>query len=152
MIYMTDIYIWSYTDSEVFFMPKFSDAEREAISAALLRQGVRLFCEYGPRKVTIDEIAKAVGIAKGSFYAFYGSKEELYFSILARRQQDMWRRMDAFLRQNTHPPPRGLVTAAIRLGFSTISEYPTIQRTAGATLVVWLRKLPGPVTQPHPQG
>lgn len=130
-------------------MPKFSKTEREAISASLLEQGERLFCEYGLRKVTIEEIAKAAGIAKGSFYAFYGSKEELYFAILARCQQDMWGRMDAFLTENTALPPRALLGAAIRYVFAIIDEYPMIGRTDSETMVVLLRKLPNAVTQHH---
>ena len=130
-------------------MPKFSKSEREAITDTLLKQGERLFCEYGLRKVTIEEIAKAAGIAKGSFYAFYGSKEELYFAILARCQQDMWGRMDTFLDENTALPPRALLKAAIRFIFAIIDEYPMIKRTDSETMVVLLRKLPDTVTEHH---
>lgn len=130
-------------------MPKFSDAEREAIATALLQKGEQLFCEYGLRKVTVEEIAKAAGIAKGSFYAFYASKEELYFAILARCQQDMWGRMDAFLDENTALPPRALLKQAIRFVFGIIGEYPMIQRTDNETMVQLLRKLPATVTGHH---
>ena len=130
-------------------MPKFSDTEREAIAAALLQKGEQLFCEYGLRKVTVEEITKAAGIAKGSFYAFYGSKEELYFAILARCQQDMWGRMDAFLDENTALPPRALLKKAIAFIFQIIGEYPLIRRTDSETMVQLLRKLPGEVTAHH---
>lgn len=130
-------------------MPKFSDTEREAIAAALLQKGEQLFCEYGLRKVTVEEITKAAGIAKGSFYAFYASKEELYFAILARCQQDMWGRMEAFLDENTALPPRALLKKAIAFIFQIIGEYPLIRRTDSETMVQLLRKLPGEVTAHH---
>lgn len=37
---------------------------------------------YGIRKTSIDELVKEVGIAKGSFYSFYPSKEVLFFEVI----------------------------------------------------------------------
>ena len=54
-------------------MPKFSDAEKEIIKQKLMQEGERLFTSYGIKKVTIDEIVQAAGIAKGSFYSFYSN-------------------------------------------------------------------------------
>lgn len=130
-------------------MPRFSEPERAAISAALQKQGERLFCEYGLRKVPVEELARAAGIAKGSFYAFYASKEELYFDILARCQRDMWGRMAAFLDENAALPPRELAEASIAFVFAIIGEYPLIRRTDSETMVILMRKLPGDVTGHH---
>ena len=48
-------------------MPKFSDAEKEFIRQKLMQEGERLFVSFGIKKVSIDEIVQATGIAKGSF-------------------------------------------------------------------------------------
>ena len=34
------------------------------------------------KKTSVDQLTKAVGIAKGSFYKFYESKEMLFFAVL----------------------------------------------------------------------
>ena len=34
------------------------------------------------KKTSVDQLTKAVGIAKGSFYKFYESKEILFFAVL----------------------------------------------------------------------
>ncbi|RPJ03614.1 MAG: TetR/AcrR family transcriptional regulator, partial [Spirochaetaceae bacterium] len=61
-------------------MPKgFTEREKELIRKKLYTEGTRLFGQYGVQKTTVDEIAKAAGISKGSFYGFYDSKEELFF-------------------------------------------------------------------------
>jgi AcrR family transcriptional regulator len=61
-------------------MPKtFGPEERETIRRELIIRGTELFSRYGLRKCTIDEIARAAGIAKGTFYLFYPSKEEFFF-------------------------------------------------------------------------
>ena len=64
-------------------MPKgFTEYEKEIINAALLREGKTLFSTFGLKKTSIHDLTRAVGIAQGSFYNFYQSKEELYFEIL----------------------------------------------------------------------
>jgi AcrR family transcriptional regulator len=40
-----------------------------------------LFIEQGIERVTIDDIVKAAGIAKGSFYRYYQDKEELVSAL-----------------------------------------------------------------------
>ena len=49
----------------------------------LAEKGRLIFSKYGIRRTTVEELTKAVGIAKGSFYLFFESKEELYFHILS---------------------------------------------------------------------
>lgn len=42
----------------------------------------RLFSEKGEQATTVDEIAKEAGIAKGTFYKMFGSKDELIQQIM----------------------------------------------------------------------
>ena len=64
-------------------MPKaWSKQEKEIIRKNLINKSMKLFEKYGLQKTTVDEIVRAAGISKGSFYLFYGSKEELYFDVL----------------------------------------------------------------------
>lgn len=51
--------------------------QREHIKKSILDTSVSLFLEKGYENTTIDEITKAVGIAKGTFYNFYSSKSEI---------------------------------------------------------------------------
>ena len=46
-----------------------------------MREGEKLFERYGYRKVSIDEIVEAAGIAKGTFYLYFDSKDVLYHEI-----------------------------------------------------------------------
>jgi len=63
-------------------MPKiFSAEDREVIRKQLLAAGRDQFLRYGLRKTRVEELAGAVGIAKGTFYNFFSSKEELCFEI-----------------------------------------------------------------------
>jgi len=55
----------------------------------ILQSAIRLFAEKGYQATSIQDIADDCSIAKGSIYKYYGSKEDLYISILEKRQQDM---------------------------------------------------------------
>lgn len=63
----------------------FTEDERRRIAGVLLDAGEELFTTQGLRKTSLDELAGAAGIAKGSFYAFFDSKESLYLEVMLRR-------------------------------------------------------------------
>ncbi len=64
-------------------MPKtFNQQESEQIRKTLMIKGQGLFSTVGLRKTTVDDLVKSAGIAKGSFYKFFPSKEILYLEIL----------------------------------------------------------------------
>ncbi len=65
----------------------FDDREKELICNNLLEKGRGLFARYGLKKTSIKNLTDAVGIAQGSFYKFFDSKEELYFTILEREEE-----------------------------------------------------------------
>ena len=64
----------------------FDENERDLIRRKLLEKGRKLFEIYGLKKTSVDEITQAVGIAKGSFYNFFQSKEELFFEIFEEEE------------------------------------------------------------------
>ena len=59
------------------------------IRERLLAAGRELFARYGLRKTTVEELARAAGIAKGTFYLFFPSKEALYAEVLLSVIPDM---------------------------------------------------------------
>lgn len=64
-------------------MPRaFDEREREAIDEQLRAAGRKLFSTLGIAKTSIDQLIGAAGIAKGSFYQFYESKELLFMTLL----------------------------------------------------------------------
>lgn len=68
-------------------MPKgFNEQEKQRIMESILDEARKLFSTYGLKKTSIKDITQAVGIAQGSFYLFFQSKEELYFAILEQEE------------------------------------------------------------------
>ncbi len=64
-------------------MPRmYSPEERKHIEETLHSAASECLAIYGVRRTTVDEIVRRAHIAKGSFYLFYSSKEELFLSVL----------------------------------------------------------------------
>jgi AcrR family transcriptional regulator len=70
------------------------DLNRRQRTEALRRAGLTLFLERGVDVVTIDDIAKAAGTAKGNFYRYFTDKNELVESILEPVAHSMREAMD----------------------------------------------------------
>ena len=60
----------------------FTDYETEQLRRVLLKETRHCAVTLGMKKTSVDQLKKAVGIAKGSFYKFYESKEILFFAVL----------------------------------------------------------------------
>jgi len=55
----------------------------------ILKTSARVFAETGISRSSMSEVAKACGIAKGSIYHYYESKEILIFDILDRYLEEL---------------------------------------------------------------
>ncbi len=68
-------------------MPRaFNENERTNIRHHLRESGRRLFATTGVVRTSLDQLTSAAGIAKGSFYKFYDSKELLFMELLEESQ------------------------------------------------------------------
>lgn len=77
-------------------MPKtYSEDEKNHIVAQLKKEANLLMLEKGVKKTTVDELAKRVGIPKGTFYLFYPSKEMLLYDVT----QDFHQQVDAYIEE-----------------------------------------------------
>ena len=59
-------------------------AVREDISDLILDAADRLLARYGYKKMTMDDVAKEVGIGKGTIYLHFKSKEEIALARVDR--------------------------------------------------------------------
>lgn len=67
----------------------FNDNEKEFIKEKLKEVAYDCLLKYGIKKTTVDQIVQMTGIAKGSFYKFYDSKEILFFTVLEEYQKSI---------------------------------------------------------------
>jgi len=55
---------------------------------------MKLFSETDFHEVTVDEIAKNVGLSKGTLYLYFKNKENLFFSIITEKTNDLLHRLE----------------------------------------------------------
>ncbi len=64
-------------------------ARREAI----LDVATRLFARYGFRKTSVADIIRDAGVARGTVYKYFSTKEEIFHAVIRREMQDMLSRV-----------------------------------------------------------
>ena len=84
----------------------FTEYETEQLRKALLKETRRCAATLGMKKTSVDQLTKAVGIAKGSFYKFYESKEMLFFAVMENIHSELYDVADHVLSEtdNLSPP------------------------------------------------
>ena len=68
-------------------MKAFTDKEKQFVTEALMQKGKERFAAFGIKKTTVEDLTQSVNIAKGSFYLFFDSKEDLYFRNLMQEKR-----------------------------------------------------------------
>ena len=77
----------------------FTDYETEQLRKALLKETRHCAVTLGMKKTSVDQLTKAVGIAKGSFYKFFESKEMAFFAVLESIHAELYGVADQALQQ-----------------------------------------------------
>ena len=65
----------------------FSAAEKLAIREQLLSEGTEMMLNSGITKMNLEQLARSAGIAKGTFYHFFQTKQHFILAIIRRYQE-----------------------------------------------------------------
>ena len=79
---------------------------REELRDAILDAATRLMERYGYKKMTMDDLAREVGIGKGTIYLHFRSKEEVALSVVDRTNARLHCQLRAILRSSGTPVER----------------------------------------------
>lgn len=99
----------------------------------LLAAAEQLFGERTYRHATVAEICARAGIATGSFYAYFGSKQELFVALVRAINADVRAAMRTAIERasaapGAEPGQRAVERAAFRAFFDLLSRRPWIYR------------------------
>ena len=95
--------------------------ERAQRRDELLLAAARLFSERGYHGTSMQHLAQAMGILRGSLYAHIESKEDLLFDIVDRGADRFITRMEGVLALDTTPEEK--VRLAIKAHIETVAEH-----------------------------
>ncbi|MFX1389306.1 MAG: TetR/AcrR family transcriptional regulator [Promethearchaeota archaeon] len=123
-------------------MPKaFTNEEKKIIKNSLVEKGAELFGSYGLKRTNIEDLTNAVGIAKGSFYSFYNSKEELFLDVLGQAEEEIIKKVRHLLKKMKEDP-KGTFKEFLHVHINAPKENPIIQQIANKKVRDYLvRKL-----------
>lgn len=79
----------------------FTQEQQEEIREELFQKGILLIRELGLQRTTVDKLTKACGIAKGSFYLFYESKEDYLVALEEYTSGKMRKMLERYLAGHT---------------------------------------------------
>ncbi|MFZ2656239.1 MAG: TetR/AcrR family transcriptional regulator [Victivallales bacterium] len=82
---------------------------------AILTTAKKMFARYGLRKTSIDEIARAARVAKGTIYNYFGSKDQVYLGVLKREADEIVRNISLSVDKVSSPEEK--LTAFFRAKF-----------------------------------
>lgn len=118
------------------------DTNRRERTEALHRAALALFLERGIENVTVDDIAKAAGTAKGNFYRYAADKRELVEALIDPIAQSFERAFEACQQKMDHARSMPELTAAY-LGLAM--ELLEVVRTHPEIILLWLQesRVPG---------
>lgn len=74
-------------------------SKREEREKRILDAAIELLQKWGYRKTTLEDIAREAGVAKGTIYLYWPTREKLFMAIIEREQgklmQEIARRMES---------------------------------------------------------
>ncbi|MGN6405120.1 TetR/AcrR family transcriptional regulator [Sinomonas sp.] len=112
--------------------PTRGSARSEATKQRLFLAAVELIGQRGADAVTVDEIAAAAGVAKGTVYYNFGSKQELVQQLLRYGMGLVMARLlgeaDDGARRPPSQDPLAEVRGMVRRALEFIDEYPAFVR------------------------
>lgn len=100
----------------------FTDEQNRLICRNLIRKARCCGVTVGMRKTTVEQLANAVGISRGSFYKFFDSKELLFFAMLEDIHTECFAAAQNALQENAALLPAGRAAAAILAACRWLSE------------------------------
>lgn len=123
-------------------MPRFNEKEREEITQKLMFEGEKLFSKFGLKKVTVDDLAEAANISKGSFYAFYQNKEHLYIEINFKLQMNLYEQVKKEIINRKDLSKEEVLVWGLKILLKGFMSHPILINLNSTTWDYLRRKLP----------
>jgi AcrR family transcriptional regulator len=101
-------------------------ARREDVRDEILDATDRLLSRYGYRKMTMDDLAREVGIGKGTIYLYFKSKEEIALSHIDYIVERLKEKLTAIAREDAASPGerlREMLITRVLFRFDSVQHY-----------------------------
>lgn len=138
-----------YNEKEGNIMPKFNENEKLIIQNRLKEVGRNLFSQYGLKKVTVDDLVTSTNIAKGSFYAFYENKEQLFMQLNTEEQNTIFKEIESEIQRSGINKPKMLISFALKMALEKFIHNPILTQINDEIFNYLQRKIPTEMMERH---
>ena len=125
----------------------FSERERQVIKGRLLAAALDALARGGLNAASVADLAKEADIAKGSFYAFYPTKEHLFMEALESIEDDYRTRFSSAAEGEGTPVER--LERCFRAAFDLAESEPALRHLDMRTAERLARALPPDRVEEH---
>lgn len=94
-----------------------TDQEKELQKNRLLEKGKDVLFSYGVKKTSIEDITKAAGMAKGTFYKHFDSKDEFILEMIKRLHTKWFHQAELYFSGTSPESLKERIREFIRLCF-----------------------------------
>ncbi len=105
-----------------------NDEDKQARAEAILCEAGGLLADHPYAKITMAQVAASCGLAKGTLYLYFRSKEELFLALLERELVAWFDGLDTLLSEGPGGSPEGFG--------ARLAESLAERRTLGQLLVI----------------
>lgn len=130
-------------------MSKFTKEQRIQLKQAIIKEARELFSRYGYDKTSIQEITTKVSIAQGTFYHFFPSKAQLFFTLLEQEEQAIRTQLLNLPIKEKESPQLYMKRVLTKVIFSIEHNELLRELLVGPSLQRLMRRLPKEVLQSH---
>lgn len=103
-------------------------AKDDIIKEEILEEAQKLFRQFGVKKTTMEDIAKAMGKGKSTLYYYFCSKEDIFDAVILKEMGEVF--------NNVAQAVKKAETAEEKLKAFTITKIKSVQRKANLYKIV----------------
>lgn len=126
----------------------FKEQKNEMIRKDLLDEALHCAVTIGMRKTSVEQLTEAAGIAKGSFYKFFPSKELLFFAVLENIHTQTYAVAEKALQNNAELPPTERASKIILVACKYLSDTKAMTFIENDAEYL-LRRIPADIKDAH---
>ncbi|BDR59794.1 TetR/AcrR family transcriptional regulator [Lactobacillus xylocopicola] len=119
----------------------FTEEEKKELKERLIQVFIEELNHQKISSINIDDLVKKVGIAKGSFYHFFKSKDDLFAEVINKIQDNIINK-STYLAEEDKLPAKDRLKKILLYLVATIGQYPWIKQLSNVEYAKLIRRLP----------
>lgn len=123
----------------------YSDEEKQEREQKIIESAQDLLFEKGFYNINMSEVARKAGLAKGTVYLYFDTKETLFLSVFEAQLRDWFEDVSRQLRTMEAADTNTIVQLVV----DSIVARPFLRRLAGLSGLIFEQNIPDTIIQQH---